>query len=69
MTPALLRATLIARREAFGWTQAILAHRMGSKPSTVSRLERGYRSPSLGMLLLWLEALQLDLQLAVRARR
>ncbi|QBP73852.1 XRE family transcriptional regulator [Herbaspirillum huttiense] len=38
------------RRKAKGWTQAQLAEQMGIEKETVSRLETGHISPTLGRL-------------------
>lgn len=44
---------LVARRMALGISQKALAERMGVRRSHLAGLERGYRSPTLPMLILW----------------
>ena len=44
---------LVARRMALGLSQKRLAEMMGVRRSHIAGLERGYRSPTLPMLLLW----------------
>ena len=41
---------LIAKRIECGFTQEVLARRIGTKQSAISRLERGAANPSLGFL-------------------
>lgn len=57
----------IARqRRVVGLTQAGLAERVEVQPETISRVERGKRSLSLGLLVLLSEALDLELQELLR---
>ena len=52
----------IARqRRAAGLTQAELAEKVGVQPETISRLETGKRTVSLGMMVLLSESLGLEL--------
>ena len=52
----------IARqRRAAGLTQAALAEKVGVQPETISRLETGKRTVSLGMMALLSESLGLEL--------
>jgi transcriptional regulator with XRE-family HTH domain len=60
-------AERIARqRRVVGLTQAELAERAEVQPETVSRIERGRHNPSLGLLILLAEALDLELHELLR---
>jgi len=47
---AALGRRISERRDAFGWTQAQLAERVGVDTETISRFERGAAMPSLARL-------------------
>lgn len=48
--PKRLGGNIADRRKALGWTQAMLAERMGMEPESISRFERGATLPSLATL-------------------
>ncbi|MEK7131658.1 MAG: helix-turn-helix transcriptional regulator [Patescibacteria group bacterium] len=46
----LLAQTIIEKRLAKGFTQAALAHKIGTKQSAIARLESGNYNPSMAFL-------------------
>jgi len=58
----LVGARLAARRKELGLTQAELAERLGIEKESVSRLETGVISPSLGRLSTLAEALDFPME-------
>ena len=58
----LVGARLAARRKALGLTQAALAERLGIEKESISRLETGFVSPSLGRLATLAEALDFPME-------
>jgi transcriptional regulator with XRE-family HTH domain len=59
-------AALIAERKRRGWSKRKLARHAGISASEVSTVERGVRSPALYVLLLWADAL--DMEIACRRK-
>lgn len=57
---------LAARRKELGLTQAALAERLGIEKESVSRLETGFISPSLGRLSTLADALDFPLENILR---
>jgi transcriptional regulator with XRE-family HTH domain len=51
VTTKAFQQTVKQRRAAFGFTQRVLAKKLGCKASHVAYLENGRRRPSLGLLL------------------
>ena len=45
-----LAQTIIEKRLAKGFTQAVLAHKIGTKQSAIARLESGNYNPSMAFL-------------------
>lgn len=66
LTAAQLGATLQAARKAQGWTQAMLAGRIGLSQSRVSHLELHAEELSVEQLLAWCAALGLELAVSPR---
>lgn len=48
--PKRLGGNIADRRKILGWTQAMLAERLGMEPESISRFERGATLPSLATL-------------------
>jgi ribosome-binding protein aMBF1 (putative translation factor) len=62
----LIRAIIDARAKR-GVTQKILAKRMGTKQSVISRLESGNANPSFGFVKRLAKALETDIQITFSA--
>ena len=60
-----LRQILIEARRAAGWSQEALADRLDRAQTFVSKIELGERRLDLIELLVWAEALQVDVHAAV----
>ena len=54
---------LLKKRESLGWTQEVLAEKMGINRSTVAKVENGKRSFSIDYLQKFCEALNLKIEL------
>ncbi|MGQ9532581.1 MAG: helix-turn-helix domain-containing protein [Desulfotomaculales bacterium] len=64
-----LLEAIIRQRLEKGMTQEMLARRIGTRQAAIARLESGRANPTLGFLRKAAEALDAELEIALRPRR